>query len=75
MSIVISDYGLLYGIVTDKPTLPSAEWKFIEGIKSWLLAESPDGKKYYVANDKLFSQGKDSNGSYFLDGREVINIK
>lgn len=48
MSVVIVGVAFLYGDPLDKPTLPIG-WNYIAKKGEWLLAESPEGKRYFVS--------------------------
>lgn len=71
--IQITDYGFLYGIVADKPTLPNG-WKYIEGEGEWLLAQNPNGALYYVTKDTLYRRRNKKNGRAYVDHKKSIPL-
>lgn len=71
MSVLITNQGILFGVIPDKPALPEG-WKYIEVEGEWLLAESPDGTTYFVTKDTLWRRREKSDGRSYIDHRGSI---
>lgn len=73
MSVTINNYGFLFGIVADKPTLPIG-WQYIEAEGEWLLAENPAKQLYFVTRETLYPRKMRGNGSLYVQHEGSIQL-
>lgn len=66
--ITITESQVHFGVWSDKPELKEG-WKWLERADNFLMAEAPDGKRYF-AGKKVFSEAVK-----FADGSHGVNIQ